>query len=309
MTVEYLARHDVPAREARSWPLPGSGATGARWNALLDTARRDIVIGRLAEAHADAVAITAELDRPGPEADELWGVWAARAPGAALRAEERDGAFRLRGRKMWCSGAGICTHALVTAEHGDGEALFTVPLAAPGVRVRPETWAGIGMARAATLTVDFDGAQAQWTGSAEQYLHRAGFWHGAIGVAACWLGGALAVAAPLYAADRRDLLWEADVGAVDAALYGARATLAAAAAEIDAAPADRAAARIRARRVRAVIEDAAALTLDRVGRSLGARPLAMDPAHAQRVADLTVYLRQSHGDRDLADLGHAVTRR
>ena len=43
--------------------------------------------------------------------------------------------------------------------------------------------------------------------------------------------------------------------------------------------------------------------LDRVGRALGAGPLCLDPVHAQRVADLPVYLRQSHAERDLAGLG------
>ena len=40
-----------------------------------------------------------------------------------------------------------------------------------------------------------------------------------------------------------------------------------------------------------------------VGRALGAGPLAHDREHATRVADLTVYLRQHHGERDLAALG------
>jgi hypothetical protein len=55
--------------------------------------------------------------------------------------------------------------------------------------------------------------------------------------------------------------------------------------------------------VRAVVEQAATATIDRVGRALGAGPLCSDAAHAQHVADLTVYLQQSHAERDLADLG------
>jgi hypothetical protein len=41
----------------------------------------------------------------------------------------------------------------------------------------------------------------------------------------------------------------------------------------------------------------------RVGRALGAGPLCHDEAHARRVADLTVYLRQHHAEGDLAELG------
>jgi hypothetical protein len=58
--------------------------------------------------------------------------------------------------------------------------------------------------------------------------------------------------------------------------------------------------------VRARIEQVASETLDRVGRALGAGPLCHDRAHARRVADLTVYLRQSHGDDDLACLGRLL---
>ena len=46
--------------------------------------------------------------------------------------------------------------------------------------------------------------------------------------------------------------------------------------------------------------------LERTGRALGAAPLALDPEHGKRVADLTVYLRQSHAERDLAELGRAA---
>ena len=43
------------------------------------------------------------------------------------------------------------------------------------------------------------------------------------------------------------------------------------------------------------------------GHALGPAPLAFDEEHARRVADLTLYIRQHHGDRDLAALGHAVS--
>ena len=42
-------------------PLPGSGATWQRWAAFADIAGEDLSVVRLAEGHADAVAILAEL--------------------------------------------------------------------------------------------------------------------------------------------------------------------------------------------------------------------------------------------------------
>ena len=65
-------------------PLPGSGETARRFHRLAALAEIDIVAGRLAEAHADAVAILAELNGPDAQADQLWGVWAAEARDAAL---------------------------------------------------------------------------------------------------------------------------------------------------------------------------------------------------------------------------------
>ena len=74
--------------------------------------------------------------------------------------------------------------------------------------------------------------------------------------------------------------------------------------EIDADPGDRGKAGPgRALRVRALVESAATEVLGRVGRALGAGPLGHDAAHARTVADLTVYLRQHHAERDLAALG------
>ncbi|WP_067650085.1 acyl-CoA dehydrogenase family protein [Nocardia harenae] len=301
-------RDEIPAAEASAWPLPGHGDTLARWQALTSACRTDIVIGRLAEAHADACAITRELGAPPPRHGELWGVWAAEPPEPVLRAETTRGRTLLSGRKPWCSGAGICTHALVTAETGRGAAMFAVDLSEPGVAVVPGSWHGVGMARSATLSVDFDAVPARLVGAEGAYVDRPGFWHGAIGVSACWLGAAQAVAEPLLRSRRDDPITAAHRGAVDAALYAAHSALTCAAAEIDAGPGELGAARIRARRVRAIVEAAATGTIDRVGRALGAGPLALDRVHAGRVADLTVYLRQSHAEQDLADLGALVAR-
>lgn len=46
--------------------------------------------------------------------------------------------------------------------------------------------------------------------------------------------------------------------------------------------------------------------LARVGRALGTGPLGHDKAHSRAVADLTVYLRQHHAEKDLARLGELV---
>jgi alkylation response protein AidB-like acyl-CoA dehydrogenase len=289
-------------------PLPGSGATRRRWAAFADLATEDLSLARLAEGHADAVAILTELSGTKPEAGSRWGVWAASPPGANVTASRKDGTWILRGTKQYCSGARICTHALVTAAADDGPRLFAVPVA--GLEPVPGSWPATGMAGSDTLDVSFPTVPAEPVGPPCGYTDRPGFSHGGVGVAACWYGGARAIGRTLLtAAAKRDIGPHAlaHLGAVDIALRVARATLDQAADEIDADPGDqRGEGAARALRVRSLAEAVATDVLARTGRALGAGPLSHDEAHSRAVADLTVYLRQHHGERDLARLGELV---
>jgi alkylation response protein AidB-like acyl-CoA dehydrogenase len=293
-------------------PLPGHGRTRVRWAALAGLAESDLSLARLAEGHADALAILDELGGPAPPAGSRWGVWAAMPPGPSLSAELRDGTWWLDGTKQYCSGARVCTHVLVTAETSDGVRLFAAGTAADGVRPVPGTWPAVGMAGSDTLNVRFGHVPAEPVGPPGGYVARPGFSHGGAGVAACWYGGARGVARPLLAAARqRDIGPHgfAHLGAVDIALRTAEAALEKAADEIDEDPLDRKdAGGRRALRVRALTEAVAAEVLTRVGRALGAGPLGHDGAHARQVADLTVYLRQHHAEKDLEQLGRLLAK-
>ncbi|WAJ46532.1 acyl-CoA dehydrogenase [Mycobacterium sp. Aquia_216] len=289
-------------------PQPASGRTLERWRRLAVLAEEDIVAARIAEAHVDAVAILDELGGKPPELGQLWGVWAAESSDAVVTATNVKGAFTLEGTKAWCSGAGFCSHALVTARLDDGSrGLFAVAVVDPAVKALPSTWWNAGMAGSDTRPVQLTHAHAVAVGEPGEYLSRPGFWHGAIGVAACWLGGARKVAEPLYrhaASESADAHSLAHLGAVDAALAAGDAILATAAAQVDADPFDRSdSAELIARQVRAIVEHAADEAITRTGRALGPGPLCQDSRHAQRVADLSIYIRQSHAERDLAALG------
>lgn len=282
-------------------PLPGAGRTADRWLALAELSAADLVLGRLAEAHADAVAILSELSGPSPGG--LWGVWAAEPPSARVRATQTEQGWVLDGRKAWCSGAALLDHALVTAHADDGRRLFAIDVG--DALPVPDSWAAVGMAASGSIALDLADVTAVAVGGPEAYLERPGFWHGGAGVAACWYGGALGAARSLLAAGRARPLDPhalAHLGAVDALVSGLAAHLAVAAAEIDADPVGRSA-QLRAVRLRARAEAGATEVLDRVGRALGAGPLCLDSVQARRAADLPVYLRQSHAERDLADLG------
>ncbi|WP_035857390.1 acyl-CoA/acyl-ACP dehydrogenase [Cryptosporangium arvum] len=296
---KFLAAHGSGALDL---PLPGHGRTADRFAALAGLARTDTVLGRLAEGHTDAVAILAELDGPDP-ADAVWGVWAA-VPNSIVAVRE-EGTWWLAGDRPWCSGAGVCTRALVTATTDDGVRLFAVDVTEPAVTALDGTWPAVGMAGSDSRTVRFTRARGIPVGGVGDYVNRPGFWAGGAGVAACWYGAAVGVAERLVSSAPTDPHALAHLGAVDTALGGASALLDQVSALID-TEFDAAALRRPVRRVRAAVEAAATATLDHVGRALGAGPLCQDAEHARRTADLTVYLRQSHAERDLADLGTDV---
>jgi hypothetical protein len=252
---------------AGTWPLPGHGRTAHRFHLLSTVAVCDLVLGRLVEAHADAVAIVSELGSTLVCSGQRWGVWAA-GPADSLRAFRDGRGWCVEGTKSWCSGAGLVTHALVDAATTSGQQLLAVDLDDPGVALCPPTWAGPGMARSDTRSVSFHQTPAQPVGWAGQYLTRPGFWAGAIGVAACWHGGTVSAARPLLDRSRHDpephLL--AHLGAVHLALEQNRAVLTSAAAELD-HDFDRDH-ELLAGSVRGTVERNATEVMDRVGRAL-----------------------------------------
>ncbi len=286
-------------------PEPGGGSTRLRWELLASLGAADLSAARVVEAHLDAVAILAEADADHDLEGTTWGVYAAEGPGVRLDAHEGV----LTGTKPWCSLAGSLSHALVTAHTTDGRRLFAVDLHHPGVRADVGAWRARGLVDVPSGPVTFDSVPATAVGAAGWYLTRPGFAYGGLGVAAAWFGGAVGVArALLAAAERRPpddvALWH--LGRVDATVHRARCVLADAAAAVDAGDAHGSAGEVLALRARTVVADAAEVVLSCVGHALGPAPLALDAAHAGRVSDLTLYLRQHHAERDEVSLGRML---
>lgn len=301
----------------RRLPRPGSGRTAERWRRLRDIAAVDLTAARVLEAHTDALAILAEAADGGPggeagDGHRLWGVFAAEGPGVRVLAEPAGDGWVLRGTKPWCSLAGRLDRALVTAHVGPaaGRRLFAIDLTDRRVTVAPvDGWVARGLTEVTSTSIGLDGCPARPIGDVGWYLDRPGFAWGGIGVAACWLGGAIGVARALRAACRQrepDQLALAHLGAVDTVLFAADAVLRAAAEAVDDGRADGPAGALWAARVRAVVADTVDTVLTRVGHALGPAPLAFDAAHARRVADLQLYVRQHHAERDAARLGDQV---
>jgi hypothetical protein len=291
----------------RLLPRPGGGQTAQRWAVLTAVSEQNLTAGRVLEAHADALAILAEAGQPVP--DGTWGVFAAEAAPHRLEASERGGRFTLAGVKPWCSLAGSLDAALVTAHAGGARQLFRVSLRHPSVTPEsPAAWAARGLRSVTSASVRFDGTPANPVGGPGWYLARPGFAWGGMGVAACWHGGARGLRATLErgSAGREGELAALHVGIVDSELHAAEAVLAAAAAAVDAGQAEGTRGEVLGLRVRAVVASAAERTIRQVGHALGPAPLAFDEDHARRVADLELYVRQHHAERDLARLGSAV---
>jgi alkylation response protein AidB-like acyl-CoA dehydrogenase len=296
---------DVARRFGHLLSQPGQGRTIERWAGLALAGACDLTVARILEAHSDALAILAEHGEP--TVTGTWGVFAAEGPQPPLTAEGGAHGWTLNGTKPWCSLASVLDHALVSAHTSSGRRLFEVDLDLDSVTAEPPAvWVARGLRAVTSGPVHFAGTPARPVGEPGWYLQRAGFAWGAMGVAACWYGGARALANGLLVAARRkpsDDVLALHLGVVDAALYAAACSLRDAAARVDAGTASGPAGELLALRARSIVADAAEVTLRHVGHALGPAPLAFDELHARRVADLELYIRQHHGERDLAALG------
>ena len=288
-------------------PPPGSGQTLERFSRLAQVAGHDLRLCKLFEGHTDALAIIAELHSPLPPLGSTWGMWAAEPPTAKVRIRHEGERLILDGRKAWCSGAAVVSHGLLTAwDEEDRQQLVAVQMGQPGITVTEEGWQAVGMAATGSVEVVFAGASGIAVGSPGDYLARPGFWQGGIGIAACWYGAAQRLAEVLreQCSKRPEPHALAHLGAVDSALNSAACVLRASAEQIDREP--QADARQLAQQARASIEDTVEQVMRHVGRAVGAGPYCKDPHFAQLMADLPVYVRQSHAERDLAALGEQV---
>ncbi|MFS0795185.1 acyl-CoA dehydrogenase [Microbacterium sp. 1P10AE] len=303
---------DIAATLAWAVDVARPRSVAATWELLASVAARDVTAARVLEPHLDALGILDEAAAAGIpldlDRDGTWGVFAAEGPGVRLEARQDAGTWTLHGTKLWCSLAADLSHALVTAWVDDGRRqLFALDLRDPAVTARSGPWYAHGLERVVSAPIDVDGAAAVPVGDPGWYLRRPGFAHGGVGVAACWWGGAVPLRRALAEAargDRADQLSRVHLGRADTALWAARAVLVETATVFDAGGS--ASQSLRAARARSVVADAVETSLAEAAHALGPSPLVADESHARRVADLQLYLRQHHAERDLARIGGDV---
>jgi hypothetical protein len=290
-------------------PFPGRGQTAARHQRLSDIARRNLALGRLAEAHVDALAILHEAGRPA-DPNALYGVWASEVPGRSLRLTDCGSWFELSGQKMFCTGATLVDRALVTVMEPERR-LVDVDLCSSAGKIRYDesAWVTSAFAETHTATATFDRVPVtvgDFIGAPGWYLERPGFWHGACGPASCWTGGALGLLDYARANTREGNphAWAA-LGAIEAHCWALQKILEGAGSEIDANPKDAAGAMRIALKVRHLVDEGCTEILRRFGRAYGPRPLAFDSAMSKLCQELTLYVRQTHAESDLEALGKA----
>lgn len=288
-------------------PPPASGSTRQRFRGLRDLATtEDLSVARLAEAHTDAAAIVAEAGRSLP-AGALAGVWASQYGGRHLHLAAVGAGWHLAGGLEFCSGAPLLDVALVDPLLPDGRRqLVLVPLRRGGVSVDTSPWVTSALAATATgrATFDLDLDAAAPIGSPGFYARRIGFWHGAIGVAACWAGAAVAV----HDTARRHVKPDqphavANLGQSAAECWSLGVMIDRAADDIDADPA--AVGEVEALTVRHLVAASCDRVLAACRRATGPGPSAFDADHARRIADLRLYTEQQHYEVDLERIGSA----
>ncbi len=294
---------------AETLPLPASGDSARRHRRLMEVAREDLSLAKLAEAHWDAVAILAEAGRT-PAAGAVYAVWASEIPGEALQLNPSATGSTVWGAKRFCSGVGLVDRALLTTG-GPEPQLIDLDLPCNHDRIAIDLSAWQTKAFAAThtggislhdATLDHDGV----IGDPGWYLARPGFWHGACGPAACWAGGVAGLLDYALASRRGDPHTLAHLAAMHANVWAMTAALNQAGHEMDQNPADQKAAQIRALELRHTVEQLATDVLRRFARAYGPQPLAMNEALSRRYAEADLYLRQSHGERDLQALAEII---
>ncbi|MFD1261815.1 acyl-CoA/acyl-ACP dehydrogenase [Entomomonas asaccharolytica] len=295
-------------------PLPASGNTLERWQVLAHMATTDLSLAKFYESHCDAKAILNELNAMNFNTDSLWGVWCAEPPHYKVEISQTtecaaNKQVSITGTKAWCSGAVGLTHALVSVLFEEQKYLVAVALDDPSISIDTSNWQAVGMKNTNSYNVTFNDTKATIVGNANEYLNRVGFIYGAAGVASCWYGALCKVAH--YVKNNTNKKANpyklAHLGAIDSLLAANLSLIRDTAIAIDMQPEGNHLQQIS--RMRLSVESAAEEILCRASRALGAVPFCLDNDFAQLMADIPVFIRQSHAEFDQANLAELVLAR
>lgn len=300
--IDYSDRVPHPASGAKH-VRESTSVTLARWQILAYVSGIDLTIAKWFESHLDALSILHELGYDNLE-QGLWAIWAAEGHPDPIRYEHGQA----MGTKAWCSGANMVDHALMTYRDDNNHAqLLVVNMQQSGIKIDNSEWHAVGMQATNTATVQFSEVTASSVGSANAYLERVGFWHGAAGVAACWFGATTYLANYLVIAyQQKPNDYKAMyLGEISTALGVTQQYFYHVADLIDNQP--QLSHELTIRQLRSQVEKVARQTVESVGQALGAAPFCRNAHFARLSADLLVFIRQSHGAFDLKQVGELTS--
>ena len=283
---------------------------------LYTQGRTDLPLGRLLEGHVDATQI---VQRYGSEAQigglrqalaagAMLGVWNAALPDEPLLLEQG----LLNGGKSYASGAGVLTHALVTAQEAGGTRLILIDLADTPPVIDRSWWRMTGMQRSETHQVRWSDAvidAAGQIGDANVYATEPFFSGGALRFVAVHAGGIAGLCDrtrdhlvatgraddPFQTARLAELFWLADT----AASFVRRAAVA-----FFETDGEERLARVAAARM--AVAQAAERAIDIAQNAVGLAGHFVDHPLAAMITDLSVYLRQPAPDAQRLRVGRAV---
>lgn len=275
-------------------PNPGSGETYRRWQILAQIAATNLNLAKWFESHLDAISILHEIGVINIP-NGLLAVWAAEGSPNPIIYENGY----CKGTKLWCSGSDIVDYGLMTFKNENGHSqLCIVDMSQQDIFIDHQDWHAVGMGQTRTASINFNNISVEKVGKSNQYLTRVGFWHGAAGIAACWYGATARLAEFLHIEcqlkpNHFKLMY---AGEINTALAATQMYFKELADKIDHEPFKSHELEIRI--LRAQVENTANLTLELVGKALGAGPFCQNAIFSNLTADLPVFLRQSHAAFD-----------
>ena len=293
----------------------GRGEDGIVARRLMRIAGVNLSLARLYEGHVNALRLIRAHGTPAQHArvaamvedGAFLGVWGADGDRPLVR--EGDS---LRGAKVYTSGLGTVTHALVSVGGLDETRLALVP-AGEAARQDAAAWAMPGMRATASGRYDFDGVAARdalWIGGPGDYGREPTFVGGVWRIAAIQAGAAIglldAAVRRLTASGRLDA--EAQMIRLAACFidaFAAREAVlrAAAVAEGPAGAVDPERAVCLSAAVRLLTEGLGQRTIAAVEQSVGLAHFAEGSVTGRMARDLAVYMRQAARDAFLLRVG------
>ena len=329
--VEFAALHEcglMAAPLALQHGGAGLGVDAAQAQLTVDVLSAigwgSLPLGRLYEGHVNALKLIHTHGSPSQVASYaddarrgcLFGVWNTQgADGLVL--ENHQGALRLRGAKIFASGAGRVARPLVTARCAIRGLVMVVPRHCDPARADLSAWKAHGMRASASGSFDFTGmeiSEDEIIGGADAYHLQPAFSAGAWRFCAVQLGGA----ERLLDCTREHLLQAgraadphqlARMGQAAIAAQGARLWVEAAAKRAEGGDVGDADALIAfVNLTRAAVERAALDIMELAQRSIGLPGFLRAHPFEHVLRDLATYLRQPAPDKALVDGGEHVAK-